>query len=158
MRKVFVRSAYNYDVEEASLESGLECKDDSLAIQSQAEEADINTIVKRFGVTGQLPQVSRLPSYEDFEGIFDYRSAMDAVVEADRLFMQVPAKIRARFSNDPAEFVAFCSAPGNLPELRRMGLAPEPAEVASTPSAPASSAVPAPGAAPTAPVTPAPGG
>ena len=33
-------------MDEASVEAGLECKDDSLAVQSQKDEADINTIVR----------------------------------------------------------------------------------------------------------------
>lgn len=153
MKKVHLRAEYNYDADQASLESGLECKDDSLAVQSQKDDADINVIVERFGVTGQLPQVAQLPRYEDFEEIFDYRTAMDAVVAADRCFKQLPAKIRARFGNDPQEFVEFCSNENNLPELRRMGLARPAPEVAPTASAASSAAVPASGAAPAAPAS-----
>ena len=45
------------DMDEASVEAGLECKDDSLAVQSQRDEADINTIVRRFGLSGELRKV-----------------------------------------------------------------------------------------------------
>jgi len=58
---VFVRSPYNYDMAKASVESGLACEDASRAVQSQREDADINVIVKRFGLTGQLPQNVRVP-------------------------------------------------------------------------------------------------
>lgn len=127
--KIFVRSGFpfNYDQMAASDDSGLHCRDKSLARQSEAESADINVLVKRFGVTGQLPMPSRLPTFQDFENIFDFRTAMDAVRQAEAAFLEVPAHIRARFSHDPQEFVEFCSRRENLEELRKLGLAP-PAE------------------------------
>lgn len=129
---MFIRSEFNYDADQASLESGLECLDESKAIQSQAEEADINTIVRRFGLTGTLPAGLRPPTYEDFEDVFDFQSAMNAVKEATDRFMLIPAAIRARFANDPQLFVEFASNPENIEELREMGLAPK-AEVVDTP-------------------------
>jgi len=112
--------------------TGLECDDKSLAIQSAKDETDINTIVKRFGLTGQVPQGFRVPTYQDFlDAPDDYRGALEAVRSAEAAFLRVPAAIRARFDNDPHHFVAFCSDPANLPELRKMGLAPSPAPVDS---------------------------
>lgn len=112
----------------------LACQDKSRAIQSQAEEADINTIVKRFGVTGQLPLVDRPPLDADFDAVVDYRGLMDLKIAADRSFLQMPAAVRRRFHDDPAEFVDFCSDRENLPEMRKLGLAiPEP--VVQTPVA-----------------------
>lgn len=125
LRKVFVRTPYNYDTRKASLESALFCKDDSLASQASKDECDINVIVRRFGVTGQLPRGARLPTYGDFEGVFDYGSALRVIRAADAAFMSLPADVRARFLNDPARFVDFCSDPANLPEMRKLGLANE---------------------------------
>lgn len=122
---MFVRNPYNYDRHEASRESGLACKGVSKTQQHQKDDADINVIVKRFGVTGLLPQVQKLPTFQNFEGIFDFQSAQNAIVEANRSFMQVPAAIRARFNNSPQEFVAFCMNKDNIEELRQMGLAPK---------------------------------
>lgn len=123
MKAPFVRSAYNYDVDEVSNASGLTCSDASLAKQSFREECDINTIVRNFGLTGQLPDDVRPPTYGDFSGIFDFHSAMNAVAEAQEAFDALPAEVRARFHNDPGAFVDFCSNPENLPDLRKMGLA-----------------------------------
>lgn len=141
MKKInvpFVRSAYNYDAEAASQESGLLCEDESLAQQHQKEEADINTIVRRFGLTGQLPELQRLPQYGDFTHVTDYHSAVNAVMAANGAFSQLPADLRSRFNNDPEQFVDFCSNPDNMDELIKMGLAKkraeeeEPAEPAPT--------------------------
>lgn len=118
----FVRSAYNYDTEAASDESGLECKDVSLAKQAFAEECDINTIVRRFGLTGELPQGLRAPVYADFDDVVDYRTALHSVMAAEAAFMELPADVRARFQNDPQQFVAFCSDERNRAEAEKLGL------------------------------------
>lgn len=118
----FVRNAYNYDRNLASDESGLRCDDVSLTKQSFAEEADINTIVRRFHLTGQLPENVRAPQYQDFEGVFDFHSAMNAVAAAGESFDAMPAEVRSRFHNNPAEFVDFCSDAANREEAVKLGL------------------------------------
>ena len=90
MEKVFVRSEYNYDRDKASDESGLRCDDLSLTKQSFAEECDINTIVRRFGISGELPQNVVMPTYQDFEGVFDFQTAMNAILQANESFMSMP--------------------------------------------------------------------
>jgi phage internal scaffolding protein len=151
---MFVRSGFpfNYDASKVSKDAGLKCVDRSLAQQSAADECDINTIVKRFHLTGQLPENVRVPSYSDFEGVFDFQSAMNAIVEAERSFMKMPADTRARFLNDPQRFVAFCSDEKNLEEMRKLGLAvPKEEPVVPAPVVP--DAVVAPVAKPEAPVS-----
>lgn len=122
MHAPFVRSPYNYDVDQASDESGLKCGDVSLAVQDQRDEVDINTIVRRFGLTGQLPDNVSAPTYGDFTGVHDYHSAMNAVAKANEAFEEMPAEVRARFQNDPAAFVAFCSDDKNREEAVKLGL------------------------------------
>jgi len=138
----FVRSPYNYDLSLASDESGLRCEDISLAKQSFLEESDINCIVKRFGITGELPTGIRMPTYGDFHGVDDFHSAMNAVALAHEAFDAMPGEVRARFNNDPAAFVDFCSDDKNLEEARKLGLVPanEIAKVADLAAAPTSAA------------------
>lgn len=112
------------EVERRSDETGLHCLDESLALDSQREESDINTIVKRFGLTGQIPQAQRMPVYGDFtEGVSDYRTALDAVNAADRAFMSLSPDVRRRFGGDPQMLLEFVSDPANLEEARKLGLA-----------------------------------
>jgi len=106
----------------ASDESALRCEDLSLAVQDQRDEVDINTIVRRFGLTGQLPSDVRAPQFGDFTGVRDYQSAMNAVLEAEASFMLMPAEVRARFDNDPQAFLEFCSDAANKDEARKLGL------------------------------------
>lgn len=104
--------------------SDLECKDPSLAQQSFKDETDINVMLERFKVTGQMPAGIRLPEYGDFTGLTDFRTAMGALLSAQDEFMKLPAELRARFGNSPQAFLEFCSDKDNLPELRKLGLAP----------------------------------
>ena len=123
MKTVFCRSAYNYDMDLASDQSGLKCLDPSLTQQQFKEESDINTIVDRFMKSGVLPTPVNMPQYVDFEGIFDFQSAMNAVRAADENFMRMDAKVRARFNNSPQEFLEFFANPENTQEAIRLGLA-----------------------------------
>lgn len=124
-----LRSAFNYDPDKVSAETGLSCpEDESKTQQSFKDECDINTIVKRFGLTGELPQDYQMPQSGDFTGVSDYQSAMNAVRAAEEAFMAVPAEIRARFSNDPGKFMAFFDDPANRDEGLRLGLLQAPPE------------------------------
>ena len=111
-----------YDQEDASKEAGLDCGDEVLTVQSAKEECDINTIVRRFGITGQLPAAMVAPQYGDFTGISDYQSALNAVIAAEETFMQMPADVRSRFENDAGKFLAFCYDENNVAEMEKMNL------------------------------------
>lgn len=131
MAKVIVRQPYGYDVDKVSVETGLKCLDKTLTVQSERDDADINTLVKRFGITGTVPQLTRLPMQGDFTGLKDYHGAMNALIESDELFMELPADLRKRFDNDAGKFVDFCSNEKNRPELIELGLVPRPAPEAA---------------------------
>lgn len=133
---------------ENSNATGLACPaEESLTIQSQKDEADINIIVERFGITGQLPQGLRVPQYSDFgDTVFDYRSAVEAVAMAQDSFLELPGKVRAEFDNDPQKFLEFCMASDdgktlkNVERMRELGLAVEAAKPpAEAPAKPAQS-------------------
>ena len=132
MKPPFLRTPYNYDTNQASAETGLECLDASLTQQQFKEEADINTIVDRFLRSGVLPNAVNMPQYVDYEGVFDFQSAMNTVRQADENFMRLDAKVRARFNNSPQEFLEFFANPENSDEAIRLGLAiPKASTVAS---------------------------
>lgn len=156
--EVFCRSAFNYDRDAASNETGIDCRYDpvtgeetpSLTQQHFAEECDINTIVRRFGITGEMPTGVRLPTYQDFTSVFDFKSAMDAVAKANESFDAMPAEVRARFQNDPQQFLEFVNREENRQEAIKLGLVlPKAQELAAPGAAPA----PAPAPAPAQPIT-----
>lgn len=128
MGKLFLRAPGNYDADKASDEAGLACSPDDCVTQQQfAEECDINTIVRRFGLTGELPETFAMPVSGDFTEVVDFQSAMNVVRAAEEAFMQIPAETRARFANDPARLYEFLNDSGNRDEARKLGLLrPEP--------------------------------
>lgn len=90
--------------------------------QSFAAECDINTIMARYQSTGEMPVINQLaPQYLDATG-FDYQTMQNQIVEANQLFSQLPSALRARFQNDPGQFIDYCHDPENLPEMRKLGL------------------------------------
>lgn len=122
MSKVFVRNPYNYDMALVSQETGLECKDPSLAQQHMKDECDINVLVERFGVTGSMPVAPIEPSYGDFSGVSDYHTAMNKIKAAEEAFMALPAKIRAKFDHDPNALLNYLQNEENRDEAIQIGL------------------------------------
>jgi phage internal scaffolding protein len=119
---VFLRTPYNYDKDAASNESGLACEEPSLAQQHHKDECDINTILEKFNITGLLPESPLSPRYGDFTGIGDYHTALNRVIAAQDEFEALPAQIRARFDNDPAQLIEFLENSDNRSEAEELGL------------------------------------
>ena len=119
---IFLRTPYNYDKDAASNESGLACEEPSLAQQHFKDECDINNILRQFNITGLLPESPLSPRYGDFSGIGDYHTALNRVIAAQDEFEALPAQIRARFNNDPAELIEFLEDDNNRPEAESLGL------------------------------------
>lgn len=126
----FVRSPYNYDLVQASTDTAVHPGGPSLTVQSQAEDADINVMMKRFGVTGQFPINPKTPLYGDFSDVTDFASALNAVQAAEHAFLEYPADFRARFENNPQLFLEFCENPANRDEIKKLGLAAADAQFA----------------------------
>lgn len=118
----FVRNPYNYDMDKVSDQTGLKCEDKSLAQQHMKDECDINVIVERFGVTGQLPVRAIEPSYGDFSGVTDYHTALSKIKAAEAEFMALPAKLRAKFDHDPNALLNFLENEANRDEAIELGL------------------------------------
>ena len=118
----FLRTPYNYDTFAASNESGLHCEDATLAQQQFKDECDINNIMEKFGMTGLIPQSPLTANYGDFSGINDYHTALNAIIAAEEQFDALPANIRSRFENDPANLIDFMENPDNRNEAEKMGL------------------------------------
>lgn len=100
----------------------------SLTKQSEAEACDINVIMKRYEATGFLPQSDgRTPQYGDFSTMETFQEALHIVSSANASFYALPAEIRARFQNDPAQFLGYVEEGMRDPkvnqELVDMGLA-----------------------------------
>lgn len=99
--------------------------------QAHKDETDINRIMKKYEKTGLLNHVNQYKGdYGDFTRAPEYQEALNSVMEANEMFMTLPAAIRKQFGNDPASFVEYVGNPENAESLITMGLA-ERAEEAS---------------------------
>lgn len=108
--------------------------------QSFKGEADINNIMARYQKTGVLDFAQKHePQYGDVTGL-DYEAGMQAIATAKSMFADLPSSVRARFQNDPREFLDFVQDTRNRDEARELGLlkpeAPRAGGESSPPSAP----------------------
>lgn len=99
----------------------------TLTQQHFKEHCDINNILSGYAKTGMLEHAKTYEGrYGDFTASTDYHEAMQQIVTAQAMFDTLPAKIRKKFGNDPAEFLEFAQNPSNEAEMASMGLLPEP--------------------------------
>lgn len=129
------RAPGNYDPNEASREASLTCLEPTRTQQHQADETDINLIVKRYQQTGMLPQGRLQPLYGDFETL-DFHTAQNKIRAAQEAFAAIPAEIRARFNNDPGQFIEFAANPENADELVKLKLRDPPPRNDAAPGLP----------------------
>ncbi|WNK12490.1 MAG: internal scaffolding protein [Microvirus sp.] len=102
--------------------------DENMTQQQFRDEADINTIVRRFGLTGELPADQRAPIFGDFTNVTDFQTAMNAVRKAQEGFDDLPANLRARFNNDPQRMLEFVEDNNNRDEALKLGIIAPPPE------------------------------
>lgn len=133
--KVIARSRRDYDREYVSLETSQENDGESMVQQQFAKDSDINEIVRRFGLTGEMPPPRPEGYYGDFSQVTDFQSALYQLEIARIGFEELPPEVRENFGNDPAGFVDWLANPHNWGEARRMGLL-EPEDAGEGSSAP----------------------
>lgn len=130
----FVRQVFKYDADSVSRETGLFCDPaEGLTDPSHKDECDINEIVRRFGITGELPQAVAIPLSGDFTDVVtDFHSAMNMVRSAEEGFMALPADIRQRFGNDPGQLISFLEDDKNREEAEKLGIVTRRVEVSQS--------------------------
>lgn len=93
--------------------------------QEFKQECDINYIMGQYELGYEITHINEAaPQYMDCSAE-TFREHMDYVAGAFSMFEELPAKLRDRFGNDPAEFLEFCSHEKNRPEMAEMGLLSE---------------------------------
>lgn len=93
--------------------------------QNHKDACDINKIVAGYKQTGYLeqPNIER-GQYIEVDAT-TFQDAMNIVANAKTAFEELPAKVRARFDEDPGKFMDFCYKPENAKEMIELGLATE---------------------------------
>lgn len=98
----------------------------SKTMQQFVKDCDFNAIVqKALRANVWPPQAERLAAqtFTDVSHLTSYQDSIQLVQEAQEMFLAIPARIRARFDNDPAKFIAFASDQKNGAEMVKLGLA-----------------------------------
>lgn len=114
---------------------------DGRTLQSEQAATDINNILNHYRKTGTFTHVAKeLPKYGDFSNSTDYLDAMLQIKEAESMFMECSAKVRARFDNKVSKMLDFLADPEMEQEAIDLGLAegvksvpPSPPEPEATP-------------------------
>ena len=102
----------------------LVCDDASRTKKSFQDECNINNILKQYEKTGLLTHTrNHEGNYGDFITGGDYHDHMNLIIQADAMFMELPAKVRAEFENDAGAFLDFVQDPDNTDRMIEMGLA-----------------------------------
>lgn len=92
--------------------------------QQYKDDCDVNFIMDRFFKTGQISHLARREGHAlDVSDVTDLAGALQQVRAANELFMDLPAKVRDRFANDPVQFFDFVNDPKNGEEAVALGLA-----------------------------------
>lgn len=100
---------------------------DTKVQQQFADQADITKIVKRFQKTGALTSMAtqsglqRQPSFGEYPHQ-DFVEMYNHVQKVKEDFQKLPARIRARFDNNPHNVIRFVSDKANLKESVKLGL------------------------------------
>lgn len=89
--------------------------------QFQAE-CDINQVVRRLSAGQPVPAPKNVGRYGDFASVPDFWAANNLLIRAREQFMSLPARVRERFKQDPAEMLAFVADRKNFDEARKLGL------------------------------------
>lgn len=106
----------------------LDCSADAgVTKQAHKDECDINRIMERFQRRGVLDHVARFEGqYGEFGDSISFHQAQQTLVAAQEAFDTLPAAVRARFKNDPAEFLDFVQDEKNAQEMFELGLRSKP--------------------------------
>jgi len=90
--------------------------------QSFKNECDINHIMARYVKTGVIEHLNEHKPNYGFAPAVDFKTALDLVEKASTIFSELPSQIRAKFENNPENFLKFTENPDNRSELALMGL------------------------------------
>lgn len=101
----------------------LDLADPGQTIQSAKDECDINKIMARFALGGEINHINRAQAhYGDFTNAVSFSDAYTAVANAEQAFAELPAHIRDLFGNDAEAFLYKLDDPEFVKKLEAAGV------------------------------------
>lgn len=103
---------------------GLTCVTPSKTQQQFKDECDVNNIIDNYTNTGIITHFNNdTPVFGDYSQIpSDYGEAVAMMERSREEFEKLPAKVRARFDNNPLNLVKFVMDENNREEAVKLGL------------------------------------
>lgn len=96
---------------------------ESMTEQNHLERVKIQNIIKRYTAQGMIDHVNYYEGqYGDFVNSLDFNQSMNIVAETTQMFESLPAELRRRFNEDPAEYLDFVQNPENRAEMEELGI------------------------------------
>ena len=99
-----------------------DCSEPLITDQSSQKESDINNIMKQYGITGMLPNITIPGEYRDNSNTPTLEAAYDIVNAANEAFFQLPPNIRKLMDNQPSQLENFIADPNNADLLKKHGI------------------------------------
>lgn len=157
------KTPYNHDREFESERTGTFCPEVSMTKQEFKDETDMNTILKRFKLTGEPPPVQLPEHFTDLTERPSYFEMASKLAEANTSFYLLPPDVREKHLNDPtrwADQVLKAVETNNRKKLIDLGIAvpenPQEPDTGTPPVQPTPAGQVAQAPAPAAPQTPKP--
>jgi len=125
--KIKIATMYDYDSQEKPGVDFDQSHPDSRSVtnQSDKDSTDINIIMKRYEKTGLITDLlgnQRTPHYGDFSEVGDFHQLQNTLAKVTQAFSVLPAEVRSKFNNDPAEIIEFLNDENNDAEALKLGL------------------------------------
>lgn len=87
-------------------------------IQSHRDSVDINKLLQRYARGDVSALMQRQGSYGDFTTFpKTYAEALQAVIDAENMFMDLPVEVREKFGHDSNQFIAQIGTPAWMDAL-----------------------------------------
>lgn len=101
----------------------------SMTIQSDAQEASITHILRKYNEVGLLEHLNQAEAvFMDVTEFTDLADAMRQMKTAEGVFMRLPSKVREIFGHDVANWLDAAHDPEKRAQLEKAGFI-EPAEI-----------------------------
>jgi hypothetical protein len=93
----------------------------SIVNQSDKDATDLNRIIARYkGEIAELPHKEGI--YADVSSIGDFREVRERLRHFNDYFSDLPAQVREKFNNDPANLAESLNDPNQLDLLSELGI------------------------------------
>lgn len=96
--------------------------DENKVDQSQKDNTDLSKILEPSRKAELLRHTVKFEGeYDDIPAI-EYQDALAIQAKADQMFEALPRHVKNKFENNPHKFLEFVNNPGNVEEMKTLGL------------------------------------